>query len=201
MEKKKKQKELIANLAEEFKEIARLSKVPLGDFPRTEIYEKVLPEKDFTKFPPLSDKMYQMMEEILMKDLPKYMQMASPNSTEGKAGGDEYNPFDETSDDKWDIPHDFQEQALRQWGTLSPSNEPLTGLQLKNPLLETKAPQDSLKKIWNLADIGKTGKLDRDEFILAMWLANQAREGIPTPATLPDGLIPPSKKKGILFSQ
>eukprot|EP01125_Pyxidicula_operculata_P008127 TRINITY_DN2752_c0_g1_i1.p1 TRINITY_DN2752_c0_g1~~TRINITY_DN2752_c0_g1_i1.p1 ORF type:complete len:634 (-),score=192.24 TRINITY_DN2752_c0_g1_i1:1662-3563(-) len=198
--KDKKQKELIANLAEEYKEISKASKVPLGDFPPTSIYEKLLPEKDFTKFSSLSEKMMLLMEEILNRDLPNYMNMAAPTSG-GDDDDDEFNPFGDEAENGWGIPSDLQEEFSAQWSSLSPSDEPLTGGQLRQPLMDSKAPQDALKKIWTLSDIGKTGKLGKEEFILAMYLARMAANGQPVPGTLPEELIPPSRRKETLFTQ
>ena len=79
------------------------------------------------------------------------------------------------------------------------TDEPLSGAQLKQPLLDTGAPGEYLKKIWALADMDKTGKLDKEQFFLVMWLAKEAANGKVPPATLPDNLIPPSKKKDTLF--
>jgi len=197
--KEKKQKELIANLAEEFKEISRLSKVPLGDFPPLEPYLKTLPERDFAKFPTVNDKTYSSMEEILLRDLPNFMQMASPQSPGVSVGDDgEFNPFSDKSGN-WDVPLSFQKEMEDMWGELSPEGESLSGAQLKQPLLDTGAPPEHLKKIWSLADTDKTGKLDQEQFYLVMWLAKEASEGKTPPATLPDNLIPPSKKKDTLF--
>jgi len=80
------------------------------------------------------------------------------------------------------------------WTTISPYGESLGGGQLRNTMLETKAPQEHLKKIWTLSDIAKTGKLDEDEFILAMYLSHEAAAGNVPPSVLPDNFIPPSKR-------
>jgi len=171
----------------------------LGDFPSIEPYQKVLPDRDFTKFPSVNDKTYSMMEEILLRDLPNFMQMASPQSAAPPIGDDgEFNPFSDKSA-FWDIPLSFQQEMADLWVELSPDGEPQSGAQLKQPLLETGAPPEHLKKIWALADIDKTGKLDQEQFYLVMWLAKEAADGKNPPATLPDTLIPPSKKKDTLF--
>jgi len=194
----KKQKDLISNLTEEFKEISRLSKVPLGDFPPVDAYVKALPERDFTKFPTVNDKTYTIMEEILLKDLPNFMHMASPQGTSPIGDDGEFNPFSDKSSN-WDVPLSFQKDMEESWNELSPNGESLSGAQLKQPLLDTGAPPEHLKKIWSLADTDKTGRLDQEQFYLAMWLAKEAAEGKTPPATLPDNLIPPSKKKDTLF--
>lgn len=45
----------------------------------------------------------------------------------------------------------------------------------------------------------RSGKLDREEFILALWLSEQAKNGVAPPDTLPEPLIPPSKRSKDLF--
>ena len=51
-----------------------------------------------------------------------------------------------------------------------------------------------LGQIWELSDIDKDGCLDQDEFAVAMWLIDQAKTGNAPPQTLPENLIPPSKR-------
>lgn len=50
-------------------------------------------------------------------------------------------------------------------------------------------------KIWTLADPGNKGKLDKDEFAVAMHLIYRKLNGHEIPARLPPQLIPPSVKK------
>ncbi|KAJ3359208.1 actin organization and endocytosis protein, partial [Kappamyces sp. JEL0680] len=52
-----------------------------------------------------------------------------------------------------------------------------------------------LAHIWNLADIQKRGKLNSDEFAVAMHLIYQKLNGVDLPSTLPQNLIPPSQKE------
>jgi len=140
------------------------------------------------------------MNEILMRDLPNFMSMISPE--DDQKGEKEFNPFEE-EDAEWDIPKPFRDEMKQIWNTLSPSGDRLGGGQLRQTMLETKAPQEHLKRIWTLSDIDKSGKLDEDEFILAMHLAHQAAAGNPPPSALAERLIPPSKRidKNALFSQ
>jgi len=198
--KEKKQQQLTENLKMEYDEMARITKIPIGDFPSPSYYEKVLPQKDFSKFPSTNEKLIESMNEILMRDLPNFMTMISPEDVDKKEM--EFNPFGE-DDAVWDIPRTFREEMKVLWNTLSPSGERLGGGQLRQTMVDTKAPQEHLKRIWTLADIDKTGKLDEDEFILAMHLAHQAAQGNPPPSVLVERLIPPSKRidKNALFSQ
>lgn len=53
----------------------------------------------------------------------------------------------------------------------------------------------ALKQIWTLADIDKDGRLDKDEFSVAMHLVvGSSKRGVPIPPTLPSELIPASRR-------
>uniref|UniRef100_A0A6B2L264 EH domain-containing protein n=1 Tax=Arcella intermedia TaxID=1963864 RepID=A0A6B2L264_9EUKA len=188
----KKQIQVTQSLADEYQELARINKLPVGDFPPTSFYEKVFPLKDFTKFPSTNEKLMALMDEILTRDLPNFMTMISPEKPEEEKEI-ENNPFGDF-DNSWGIPQEFIEKMKVTWNSLSPSGEALTGAQLRNVMMESKAPQEHLKKIWTLSDIQKKAKLDEEEFILAMYLSYEAANGNPPPNVLPDNLVPPSKR-------
>lgn len=48
----------------------------------------------------------------------------------------------------------------------------------------------------DLADIRKEGKLNKDEFAVALYLINKKLGGVEVPTTLPNSLIPPSLRGG-----
>lgn len=52
-------------------------------------------------------------------------------------------------------------------------------------------PETELAKIWDLADIGHTGTLNRNEFAIAMHLIHARLTGGTLPAQLPQSLKPP----------
>lgn len=54
--------------------------------------------------------------------------------------------------------------------------------------------RQDLETIWTLADPGNKGKLDRDEFSVAMHLIYRHLNGYPIPSRLPPELIPPSSQ-------
>ncbi|KAI5841947.1 hypothetical protein DFP73DRAFT_608896 [Morchella snyderi] len=65
-------------------------------------------------------------------------------------------------------------------------------------------PEDILATIWDLADITKAGRLNRDEFAIAMHLIRQQRNSPGAgslPEVLPMNLIPPSMRQQVQFSQ
>jgi hypothetical protein len=52
-----------------------------------------------------------------------------------------------------------------------------------------------LAHIWNLADIQHRGKLNADEFAVAMHLIYQKLNGKDLPGELPENLVPPSQRQ------
>jgi len=55
-------------------------------------------------------------------------------------------------------------------------------------------PKPDLEKIWTLADPGNKGRLDMDEFAVAMHLIYRKLNGYPVPNQLPAELVPPSTR-------
>ena len=55
-------------------------------------------------------------------------------------------------------------------------------------------PKTDLEKIWTLSDPGNKGKLDMDEFAVAMHLIYRKLNGYPVPNQLPPELVPPSTR-------
>ncbi|XP_044285914.1 epidermal growth factor receptor substrate 15 isoform X2 [Varanus komodoensis] len=81
--------------------------------------------------------------------------------------------------------------------SLNPMNGLLSGDKVKPVLLNSKLPVDILGRVWELSDIDHDGMLDRDEFAVAMYLVYCALEKEPVPMSLPPGLVPPCKRKGV----
>ncbi|KZF20589.1 hypothetical protein L228DRAFT_253800 [Xylona heveae TC161] len=71
----------------------------------------------------------------------------------------------------------------------------ITGDQAVAFFGNSKLPEEVLAQVWDLADINSEGKLNRDEFAVAMHLIRQQRmkRGV-LPAALPPNLIPPSMR-------
>ena len=86
------------------------------------------------------------------------------------------------------------------FATLDRSNRGfITGEQAVTFFSNAKLPEEVLAQIWDLADINSEGKLNRDEFAVAMYLIRQQRgskdgRGI-LPPTLPPALVPPSMRR------
>jgi hypothetical protein len=78
--------------------------------------------------------------------------------------------------------------------SLDPIDGKITGPKVKSVMVKSKLPNRVLAKIWKLSDIDRDGRLDSDEFALAMHLMHCKLEGHHLPLLLPQHLIPPSKR-------
>ncbi|XP_050294330.1 epidermal growth factor receptor substrate 15-like 1 isoform X2 [Anthonomus grandis grandis] len=95
----------------------------------------------------------------------------------------------------WTIKPTEREKYDKLFDSLQPTNGVIPGNKVKNVLMESKLPFDTLGKIWELADQDKDGMLNRHEFVVAMHLVYKALEKYAIPNTLPPELAPPLKRK------
>jgi len=196
-----KQKKLIADLPGVFREVARVSKdIADSDLPPASVYqEKLISARyDFKKFKEIEKGTLEDIAEALNRagDLSK---LHSMGNTSEYTKENVMNPFENASEHDWAVPYPFQEQMNAAWKTVSPEDRPCSGAELKNLLISSRAQPIHLKAIWPLCDFEKNGQLDREEFILAMWLGTQAADTGNVPTTLPPDLIPLSKRSKALF--
>ena len=70
----------------------------------------------------------------------------------------------------------------------------VSGVEIKNLLLQTGLPQNILAHIWNLSDMKQEGKLNPEQFALCMYLIHQKQAGKDPPAQLTPDMIPPSMR-------
>ncbi|KAJ3354447.1 actin organization and endocytosis protein [Allomyces javanicus] len=70
----------------------------------------------------------------------------------------------------------------------------LTGEQCRDIFVTSGLPQNILVHIWSLADIHNVGKLNADEFAIAMHLVYKKLNNVDLPTTLPEELVPSSQK-------
>jgi len=75
----------------------------------------------------------------------------------------------------------------------------VNGLEIKDIFLQSGLPQNVLAHIWSLADGDEAGKLNQEQFAVAMWLVKRALAGIEPPPTLAPDMVPPSMRKAVLF--
>merc|ERR1719278_1274925 len=70
----------------------------------------------------------------------------------------------------------------------------VSGVEIKNLLMQTGLPQNILAHIWNLCDMRQQGKLNPEQFALCMYLIHQKQAGKDPPAQLTPDMIPPSMR-------
>jgi len=180
------QKELIDNLPGEFREIERTYKIPLSDFPDVQKMQEKLRLLDFSNFPKFSERLMIQVETVLSQELPLLMKMVSPPKAELT------NPF---SEDRWIIDEKAYLVYQDIFAGLDPVNGNIPGGIARDMLLNTGIALDHLRKIWELVDFEKDGKLDCEELALALYLTEKVKMGEEVPDKLAYKLVPPSKRR------
>ncbi|XP_011874640.1 PREDICTED: epidermal growth factor receptor substrate 15-like 1 isoform X2 [Vollenhovia emeryi] len=71
----------------------------------------------------------------------------------------------------------------------------VSGVEIKDVFLQSGLAHHVLAHIWSLCDICQSGKLNKEQFAIAMWLIKQKLNGIDPPASLTPEMIPPSIRK------
>jgi hypothetical protein len=66
--------------------------------------------------------------------------------------------------------------------------------QVKDALLQSGLPRETLRSIWELSDMDKDGALDLDEWAVAKYLCGLALQGQSMPAALAPNMVPPAKR-------
>lgn len=100
-----------------------------------------------------------------------------------------------TQVDSWAIAGPEKAKWDQLFETLGPSGGLLSGERAKGVMMNYNLPVELLGKIWDMSDIDCDGNLDKDEFSVAMYLIKQAVDNEPLPSSLPEKIIPPSKRK------
>ena len=78
----------------------------------------------------------------------------------------------------------------------------ISGAEARPVLLQSGLSTADLRLIWDLADVGKDGRLDQHEFVLAMLLIQRRQQGQSLPTALPAVLCsPPSQSETSFKSQ
>lgn len=199
--KEKKQRELIENMGETFREVQRKYHLPPGDFPNLDEFCQKCADRKFHKFAGLNVKAIQEIDDLLAKDIPKLMS-ALPKRENSKDGGADaslgFNPFAGPAQDaEWEVaPKKPEYDAIFKTLRIDASGR-ATGANCMTPLKASGCPQDTLKAIWDLADVDRDGCLDADEFAVAMYLCAKSKEGEVLPAELPASMLPPSKAHAV----
>lgn len=172
--------------------------------------QELLNGQDFSKFAALKPKLLEAVEDMLANDIARLMAMvrqeeaAMPSQTvkggafEGTMTGPFGHGYGEGASEgidelEWVVGRD-KPTYDEIFYTLSPINGKVSGAAAKKEMLKSKLPNTVLGKIWKLADVDKDGLLDDEEFALANHLIKVKLEGHELPPTLPDHLVPPSKR-------
>lgn len=95
----------------------------------------------------------------------------------------------------WAITKDekkIYDQLFRAWDGLSKGY--ITGSQAIEIMGQSGLEKTDLEKIWTLSDPHNRGRLNLDEFAVAMHLIYRKLNGYPVPNTLPPELVPPSTR-------
>jgi len=179
--------ELIRHLDKEYIEIERTSKVPLGDFPDVERMRELLKSQDFTTFEKRSDRLFQQIDEVLNMDLPRLMRLVAPQPRKEVT-----NPF---AEEPWVISVDAKKVYDGIFFSLNPQGGRISGDAARETLMNTGIGVPVLRKIWELVDFEKGGRLDADEFALALFLTEHVKQGNQLTDSLPPAFMPPSKRK------
>jgi len=188
--KESKQNELLNNLDVEFEEIQKNYKIPAGDFPDVEKYRQKLIDKTFSNFPKHSERLMNVMEDVLTRDLPMLMNTISPIKIRDVS----LNPFDSQNVD-WVVNPSDKLVYDNIFRTLGLEGGKLSGMKAKRVLTDTGIQKQNLRSIWELSDMDQDGALDSDEFALAMYLCDIVKKGKQIPQQLPMEYIPPSKRE------
>ncbi|XP_061126439.1 intersectin-2-like isoform X3 [Syngnathus typhle] len=88
----------------------------------------------------------------------------------------------------WSISPEERGKHDKQFDTLAPVLGYVSGEQARGFFLQSGLPPAVLAEIWNLADVDGDGKMDRQEFSIAMKLIKVKLQGRSLPAALPMGL-------------
>ncbi|XP_067840599.1 intersectin-2-like isoform X2 [Heptranchias perlo] len=85
----------------------------------------------------------------------------------------------------WAITSEERVKHDQQFLSLKPLGGLLSGDQARNFFLQSGLPKLVLAEIWTLADLNKDGKMDQQEFSIAMKLIKMTFQGHPVPTILP----------------
>ncbi|XP_078034333.1 EH domain-containing protein 3-like isoform X2 [Augochlora pura] len=209
-----KKKERIKNLGQIYDQIQREQKISPGDFPDLKKMQECLARHDFTKFNSLKPKLLEVVDKMLCEDIAKLMDMIPQNELDiaseslVKGGAfegveDQVSPFGYKRGEGIDAGAGEPEWIVNKerakyddiFNTLQPYDGKILGSVAKEEMLKSKLPNSVLGKIWKLSDVDNDGFLDSEEFALAMHLINVKLDGHDLPTTLPDHLVPPSKRE------
>ncbi|EDV24986.1 EH domain-containing protein 1 [Trichoplax sp. H2] len=198
---------LIFNLSDIYFHVEEEYRIPRGDFPPIEVFQKYLRTADFSKFQTLKPKLIEIVDRMLLCEIPILKDMAlqasslTPAIRGGAFGLGMEGPFSTLAISGVDIGANSPFWAVRYdkskydkiFYSLNPIEGRISSDDAKNEMMKSKLPNSVLGKIWVLADHDGDNLLDDEEFALALYLIKLKLDGCDLPAELPRHLIPPSQ--------
>ncbi len=215
--------QLIAELPAVFRTVMKKFNLAPGDFPDMVDFQGKLAEQDFTKFHSLKPKLIEDAEQVLGYDFPRLME-ALPRSNDTFAtqanlvpkandpliyenttaavaspfgAEDDNNPWADEEEKGttavWAL-NEYIAQYTPQFRSVEKGGL-VSGGAAKGVLGASGLPVASLRKIWDLSDVDKDGQLDLQEFVIAMFLIDMAKQGHELPAQLDEEMVPPQKRR------
>lgn len=95
----------------------------------------------------------------------------------------------------WAISATEKAQSDQFFNMLDTSRSGYIGGDIAVPFfVQSGLPEDTLASIWDLSDISREGRLNKDEFAVARRLIMDALGGKPVPASLDESMVPPSSR-------
>ncbi|XP_077444012.1 intersectin-2-like isoform X2 [Stigmatopora argus] len=99
--------------------------------------------------------------------------------------------MNEERGERWSVDAEERAKHDRHFDGLAPVSGHVSGERARGFFLRSGLPAPVLAQIWNLADAGGDGKMDRREFSAAMTLIKMTLQGRSLPASLPLGAPQP----------
>jgi EH domain-containing protein 1 len=207
-----KKKELIKNLQKIYDKIERQYSISPGDFPDIAKMRETLELMDFNTFKALDKKLIERVDNMLSVDITRLMQMLPNEEYHNKSDGppvrggafedQSASPFGIGQSDGVNAGQGETEWVVEKarassdelFFSLNPVGGKISGGSAKAELVKSKLNNSVLAKVWKLSDCDKDGALDIDEWALANYLIKLKLDGFELPNTLPDHLVPPSKR-------
>lgn len=126
------------------------------------------------------------IEALAARMMPQTGRDSASHTTDGLTGNANI-PWAITKGEK-----KLYDETFRAWDGMGKGY--ISGAQALEIFGQSGLPKPDLERVWTLADSADRGRLDLDEFAIAMHLIYRKLNGYPIPARLPPELVPPSTR-------
>jgi len=207
--KNKTQAKVLANLGATFRDIAQRNNLNLTDFPHPNKFRTQIEKFPINKFPKIKKNEIPALDKILNEKVPKLMEVMQTGDDGIEEPGAAHNPFAGTGEEKdaavsgsqgWIVDSVMKASYDIKFHSLELNGGKASGMQVMSTMLQSGLQRDTLKAVWDLADIDRDGKMDHEEFALCLYLIDHVKKGLKLPPTLPVRMVPPGKRKLLEFS-